>query len=279
LRGAVKSLAGLVSQTNLRDLQEEAAIAERRANDFQKSINQIDVQIKEWGEKQLQPINRLLTDVNLQMTAMDLAKQVVKSHSEHQWLPDPLGIGPEFTPHFSDEGIAELRNARRTLGKDIIYVNKQLLALNDLFEGTQLAAIHQDLLQAADITNQIESENLPHLSLTVNDAVSRSNNLLPKLQDLASTVGELNRSLWLREIFDEWIARGLGTMQLFEGLMPTMKEQTDKRKEFIQKPVVMPDISSHREAFEQALSRLCEDKNPFGIVMGSGNGVRPALLL
>ena len=153
LEGAVKSLAGLVSQTNLPDLQEEEAIAKRRANDLQKSINQIDAQIKEWGEKQLQPISRTLTDANLQMTAMDLAKQVMRSHSEHQWLPDPLGMGPEFTPHFSDEGIAELRNARRTLGKDIIYVNKQLLALNDLLEDRQLAAIHQDLLQAADITN------------------------------------------------------------------------------------------------------------------------------
>lgn len=182
-------------------------------------------------------------------------------------MPDPLGIGPEFTPHFSDGDIAEVRNARRTLGKDIIYVNKQLPALNDLLEGTQLTAIHQDLLQAADITSQIESDNLPHLSLTANGAVSRSNNLLPKLQDLASTVGELKKSPWLREIFDDWIAKGLGTskLQLFEGLMPTMKELTDKRKEFIQNPVVMPNLENHRESFERALSKLCEGRNPFGI--------------
>ena len=92
-------------------------------------------------------------------------------------------------------------------------------------------------------------------------------------------MGELNLSPWLREIFEEWIARGLGTskLQLFEGLMPTMKELTGKRKEFIQKPVVMPDLDNHRETFEKALSKKCEGKNPFSI-FSFGNTEVAALL-
>ena len=49
----------------------------------------------------------------------DAAAEVVQKAGQFEWLPDPLGVGPQYTPRFSAEDIARLLEARQQLGADI----------------------------------------------------------------------------------------------------------------------------------------------------------------
>ena len=60
LESAVQLLAGIASQTNLRDLKRDTKSHELRVKQLKKEIQKIDGEIKDWGLKQLDPINKEL---------------------------------------------------------------------------------------------------------------------------------------------------------------------------------------------------------------------------
>lgn len=122
LEAAVELLAGIVSQTSLRELNQEAESNALRVKQLKREINEIDDRIKDWGLKQLNPVGQKLTGENSDITAMELARLVIDDFGAHEWFTDKLGSSERFTPKFTDSDIATIRTARRKVGKDINYV-------------------------------------------------------------------------------------------------------------------------------------------------------------
>jgi len=84
LESAVQLLAGIASQTNLRDLKRDAESHELRVKQLKKEIQKIDGKIKDWGLKQLNPINKELSGTDSEITAMELAEQVISDIGRRQ---------------------------------------------------------------------------------------------------------------------------------------------------------------------------------------------------
>ncbi|HEY5139468.1 MAG TPA: AAA domain-containing protein, partial [Methylococcales bacterium] len=186
LEGAVKILANLASQTNIQDLSREAESHDRRAKQLKNEIQNIDAQIQAWGLKQLQPISKELSGSMAALTAMELAEQVMADRTDHTWLTDTLGLSEEFNPQFTDADIAEIRAARRLLGKDIVYIGKTIPVAEDLPDSAIMAAIHEDLAASVRLSEDAKFENIPLLAASLENAVERAKALIKPLVIMAA---------------------------------------------------------------------------------------------
>jgi len=273
LEAAVSLLANIASQTNLRELKRDADALLQRVTQLKGTITKIDKEIHEWGLKQLKEISKELIDSDISMTAMELAQQVVDNKDKHKWFEDLLGHGPEYKPQFSDADIADLRQARRLLGKDIAYVDKKIPSINDMPDSAQIAAIHEDLVNASKLGDHANENNLPQMSLTAPNALERAKKLIPEIKNLILIVSDLEQTPWLRDLFNHWAENGLKheKYRLIEDVLTIMKDIVDTRSIFIKKPLNLPNPNEHKAVVLEALENLSNGNRPFGI-FGFGKG-------
>ncbi|MBT8763183.1 AAA family ATPase [Desulfohalobiaceae bacterium Ax17] len=268
LESAVELLAGLVSQRSLRELKQEAESSELRVKQLKREIYQIDTQIEEWGLKQLKPVPKKLTEANYEITAMELAQQLISDPGEHDWLPDELGVSEKYTPKFTDSDIAKIKNARRKVGEDIVYVGKVLPSIQDLPDSANIAAIHDDLSTAARIDNESKSNHIPLLAVSVEKSVDRARQLIKPLQELSGLLEQFENHRWLEKLFYSWVgekAAPNGNVELFNILFESLSALMEQRQIFVKTLVEMPNPSSCFEDINGALNNLVIGKRAFGV--------------
>jgi len=265
---AVELLAGLVSQTSLRELTQEAESSELRVKQLKKEISQIDTQIKEWGLKQLNPVDKKLTSASSAISAMDLAQQVISDSGSHGWLADEIGTSEKYTPKFTDSDIAKIRNARRKVGKDIVYVGKHLPNSQDLPDSANITAIHDDIATSKKIANDSKNSKIPPLAVSVEKSVDRAKQLVKPLQDLAELLEQIEEHPWIGKLFYSW-AEGSTTSdentELFSSLYDSLSILMEQRQRFVKTLVEIPDPSSCFKDANSALNNLINDKRAFGV--------------
>ncbi len=268
LEAAVELLAGLVSQTSLRELNQEAESNELRVEQLNKEIVKIDEQIKAWGLKQLNPVGKRLTDASTDVTAMELAQLVINDTGEHDWLPDKLGSSEKYTPRFTDSDIAKIRDVRRKVGEDIVYVGKSIPNTQDLPDSANVAAIHDDLATSAKIAENSKSDHIPPLAVSVEQSVDRAKNLTKPLQTLAGLLEIFERNLWLKQLFNSWL-EGLpesdGATSLVNELLDSLSSLVGRRQQFVKTLVEIPEPFACFEDIQEALNNLTNSKRAFSI--------------
>jgi AAA domain len=261
LEAAVELLAGLVSQTNLRELKQEAELNELRVKQLKKEIVQIEKLIKEWGLKQLNPVDKKLTDATSEITAMELAQQVISDSGAHEWMLDELGSSEKYIPKFTDTDIANIRNARRKAGKDIVYVGKNLPNVQDLPDSAIIAAIHDDLSRSAKIAEDSKSSHIPPLAVSVEKSVARAKQLAKPLQEQAKLLELFKSHHWLERLFYSLIGDSSESedhFELFNDLLASLSTLMERRQQFVKTLVEIPDPSSYSEYINAALNNLAE---------------------
>lgn len=281
LEGAVQTLAGIVSQTNLRDLNQQATANENRVKQLEQEITRIDQKLLEWGERQLTLIRKELTLNGEELSAMDLAKLVTEEQSEHSWFPDKVNSSLEFPPNITNEDVAKIREARRRLGQDLHYVRKKIIPVGELPDPAVLMAIHHDLVSAHQLERQAASQKLPTLSFSVENAVERANNLLPNLKKLRDFLEQLSAQKWLAIFYrlgvngDE--AKCVPEKKFFDELYEAALGLAESRDQFVLNHVEIADLSSCFSEVEDALQRLVQGKKPFGFLKLSNKAAQPLI--
>ena len=268
LEAAVQLLAGLVSQTSLRELEQEAESSEFRVKQLKKEIRQVNSEIKEWGLKQLNPVDKKLSGAVTEITAMELAHQVINDAGCHKWLSDELGSSERYNPKFSDSEIAKIRTARRKLGKDIAYVGKRLPNPQDMPDTANIVAIHDDLAIAARIAEDTKKNHIPPLAVSVKKSVDRAKKLIKPLKDLLELLGQIKDAQWIGKIFYTWIDCSLensGNIDFFDDLKHELSNLSQQRQKFVKTFVEVNDPSSCMENVIGALNNLIEGKRPFSL--------------
>lgn len=268
LEAAVQLLAGLVSQTNLRELNQEAESSELRVKQLNKEIGQVDIEIKEWGLKQLNPVDMKLSGTEAEITAMELAHQVINDAGCHEWLSDELGSSERYNPKFFDSDIAKIRRARRALGKDIAYIGKRLPMPNDLLDAANIVVIHDDLATSARIAEDTKKNHIPPLAVSVDKSVDRAKRLIKPLKELLDLLKQIDDHTWIGKIFYLWIDSSLENSEntnLFDDLKRELSNLSQQRQKFVKTLVEVNDPSSCMEHVIGALSNLKDGKRPFGL--------------
>jgi very-short-patch-repair endonuclease len=279
LEGAVQLLASLVSQTNIHDLSREAGSHDSRVKHLKKAIQDIDVETQAWGLKQLQPIAKELSGSSAAMTAMELAEQVMSDQAGHSWFKDTLGLTDEFNPQFTDTDIAEIREVRRFLGKDIIYIGKTVPVVEDLPDSALVAAIHNDLTASLRLSEDARYENIALLAASLENSVERAKALIKPLSIMAELLDRLSEAEWLRRLFNAWVGvEGDDEyIQLFQELIHPLPGLIEKRTFFVKTLVEIEESGQYKNEIEEALANLSGGNSAFGL-FGFGHKEEKALL-
>lgn len=268
LETAVQLLAALVSQTDVRNLKQEIEVSELRVKQINYEITQIDLEIKEWGLKQLNPIEKQFAGAGSGITAMELAQQVINDSGNHEWLPDKLGSSEMYVPNFTDLDIVKIRTCRSRVGKDIIYVGKKLPQLQDMLDSANVAAIHNDLLTSIEIENNSKNSHIPPLSVSAESSVERARNLARSLKQISELLENSEKHGWLELIYISGIENIKDDSErcvLLTGLLNALSSLIKERQKFVTTLVEIADVSSCIENTKNALENLVNGKRAFSI--------------
>jgi hypothetical protein len=138
----------------------EVAKLEETINALHTRLTRIDTDAGRWAKLNLSRIEMEGDSVD----PLDAAQEVLAHASRFHWIPDALGVGPQYAPRFDDEDLARLRVARRQLGRDIVYAGRSLPALTEFPDSRELIQAHQDLARFAKLTAEVRAGEVPQLA-------------------------------------------------------------------------------------------------------------------
>jgi very-short-patch-repair endonuclease/Cdc6-like AAA superfamily ATPase len=224
----------------------------------------IDRKIGDWAKRNLSKVTIDIEEIDPQ----DAAREVVESVEQFEWITDALGITPEFAPKFSDADVVRLREARRTLGKDIDYLDASLPQLAEFPDSKALLEVHQDLSQFEKLKQGVEKGEVPALADSSQETLVFAQQLLTHIEALKHLRHELVQAHRPWTVAMRERVRNCGNddlLQILEALGTELEQAVECRKAFLERPVTTPEGIELDTALVEAVGKLSEGKRPFGL--------------
>ena len=187
---------------------------------------------------------------------------------QFEWIPDTLGITPEFAPQFLDADVVRLREARRALGQDIDYLDASLPQLVEFPDSKALLEVHQDLSQFEKLKHGVENGDVPALADSTQETLALAQQVLTDIeafQRLRDEVVQAHRH-WTVAMRERLRRGGNDNLvPILEALGAELEQAVDRRKAFLERPVTTPAGIELDAELTEAVSNLTEAKSPFGL--------------
>ena len=262
---SIQTIASQVQSLDQHATAADVAQLEETIDGLHTRLMRIDTEIGRWAR-----LNQARIDLDGEsISPMDAAQEVIDHAGQYEWLPDPLGIGPQYAPRFTEDDIGRLREARRQLGMDIDYVGRELPSLSEFPDARALLQTHQGLAGFARRAAEAVGDR---------PQITGGPNVAGELRDLAAL---LERVKALREDIQHsgsaWTQRmrarlreGGGTHELglLEGLGHALQDVTNVRKAFQARPVSTPLGAELDTELGQAIENLGAGRRAFGLMAG-----------
>ena len=263
LEQAVSALSNTATQMNPRQLEREILSDQERILSLRAKIKEADQQLGKWADRHLKRIGD-----GDGILPMELAQKIVGDRERHSWLPDSPGPEANYEPRFTDEDMAAAREARKALGENLVYLGKDLPSLSDLPDTAVITAIHEDLVNAKRLEEDLQNRNAPVLSLSAERAIERAGQLLKSVERVAVVFKDLEGEPWLLSIFKTWRDKGMDTdeVRLFNALLPTMSDLAEQRQLVVSHAVTLPEGADRQAHLLEAVNRAADGSRPFGLV-------------
>jgi very-short-patch-repair endonuclease len=273
---SIQTIASEVQGIDHAALAREVAQLEETIDGLHTRLTRIDTEIGRWAR-----LNQSRIDIDGEsLSPMEAAQEVIDRARQYEWLPDPLGIGPQYAPRFGEEDIARLREARRQVGRDLDYVGRELPSLAELPDARALLHTHQGLVRIARMS-ALSAADRPQLAGAL---------LATGGSDLRDLTARIERVKALREDIAHAGSAWVGAMRarvrsgaateelaLLEALGRELQQAAQQRKAFLSRPVAAaPDAEIDAE-FVQAVENLAEGRRAFGLMGFGKSEVKRAL--
>ena len=223
----------------------------------------IDRKIGEWAKRNLAKITLDTEEIDPQ----DAAREVIQNVDQFEWIPDSLGISPDFAPKFSDVDVVQLREARRALGQDIDYIKSSLPQLIEFPDSKTLLEVHQDLSQFETLKRSIENRDVPMLANSSQETIVLAQKLLTRIEALQRLRDEiaLARCPWTVTI-RERLRRGRSDnlTRMLDALGVELRQAVERRKAFLERPVTTPFGIEFDSDLADAVRNLAEGRSAVG---------------
>jgi phosphopantetheinyl transferase (holo-ACP synthase) len=261
---AIRRIASEVQGLDRSSTAREINYLEESIDALHGKLASIDRKIGEWGKRNLDKVTLETEEIDPQ----DAAREVVGNGGQFEWIPDTLGITPEFAPQFLDADVVRLREARRALGQDIAYLDASLPQLVEFPDSKALLEVHQDLSQFEKLKRGVESGEVPALADSSQETLALAQQLLTHieaLQRLRDEVVQAHRpwTVAMRERLRP--GRNDNLLPILETLGAELEQAVERRKAFIERPVTTPAGIELDTELAEAVSNLAEGKRPFGL--------------
>ena len=263
LEQAVTMLGNTATQINPGHLECEIKAGQERIGALRKSVREIDQELSEWASRHLKTVGE-----GSGILPMELAQKIVGGRESHGWLPDHPGPETKYDPCFSDNDIAAIREARKVLGENLLYLGKALPSVADLPDAAMITAVHGDLVNAKRLNEDAAIHNVPVLSLSTPHATERAKDLMDATVRVISMFKDLEFEPWLQSIAETWRDKGVGSdeVKLFNDLLPAAKDLANRRRDIVGYAVVLPDGVDGDDDLFDGVTRAANGSRPFGLV-------------
>ncbi len=236
----------------------------------------IDRKVTEWATKNLAKFQLDSEDVS----PLDAAHEVVEGAGQFEWLPDNLETTSSFAPQINDADIVALRSARRILGDDIEYLHASLPQIIQFPDSSELLRVHRDLSQFEKLKASIENGDVPALAGSTSETFDRVHALAAKLLILRQLTVEIEKTGndWTAELRTKLNGSGSELFSILDALGVELNAAVVSRKAFVMRPVSVPIGVELNDEIVDAISKLAENRKPFGLTGVFGKSQQKAAL-
>jgi very-short-patch-repair endonuclease len=207
------------------------------------------------------------------MRAQKLAELVVFGREQHGWFDDPVLL-KEHPPPLSQEEAGRLREARRRLGGDLVYVQSIIPSADDLPETTAVAELHEVLSRIKVIESEVTRGALLPLKAMTPEVLQSARELLALVDEAIALVEELEivEAGWPLQFRTKCrLSSFVSERQALESLFPSLKALSEARAKFLRHPVDFPEEGLFSSKTREAVERAATTGKPFGLI-SVGNG-------
>lgn len=267
---AINTIQAKVSQLNPELTNQEIKWCESQINRAHEELAAIDRRVDDIALAQLAEV-----EIDGQpMRAQRLAELVVSGRAEYGWFDDDITLAPEHTPPLSEDEAGRLREVRRKLGKDLVYVEARVPAADDLLPPAEVVQLHDVLLRMHEIERQVGQGKLPPLKAATPEVLEAARQLLADIESALNDHAEID------ELGEPWahqlrlkcrLASFHAERSAFEALFDEIVALTEARSTFLQRPVEVPPEALGSTKVREAVQRAAETCKPFGL-LSFGNG-------
>ena len=267
---SIEAIQHQVSQLNPEQTQQEIATLKSAIDRAHHELASIDTRIDEIAIAQLSEVE---ID-GVQMRAQKLAELVTSGLEQHGWFNDDITLLPENSPPLTEEDAGKLREARRKVGLDLVYVQASYPSADSLPATAAIAELHEALSSIKRIDAEIERGELLDLKATTAEVLVAARDLLESVEQAKTLAEELEfaESGWPLDLRIKCRQSSFTSeRQALESLFSDIAALVEARAAFLQRPVEFPDAGLRTLKTRQAVARAVETGKPFGfIALGTG---------
>lgn len=137
------------------------------------------------------------------MRAQTLAELVVSGCEQYGWFDDGITLASVHAPPFSSDEASRVRESRRALGEDIVYVRTQIPSCDSFPSVAAVGELHDVLVKRGSIAKEVGTGELTPLKANTPEVVEAARALLTicslesrgrQMIDHAIVLGDLARA-------------------------------------------------------------------------------------
>ncbi|MGB3750998.1 MAG: AAA domain-containing protein, partial [Arcobacteraceae bacterium] len=257
LEQAINILQSLVTQTDSSSLKIQRDSLGKEVQKLKNEISVLEAEIRDWSNKQIQPLPKEINEASLDITAMDLAKEVMKDKDKHRWIEDNISFESKHNPQFNDDDIKKLKEIRQKIVDKIEYIETDLYTKDDLPELAQIIAIHNDLQNLNSINEKLKLENIPVMTESISNLSEVLIGLEKNINELLETQDIVQSNKWIEKSFEN---------ELFEELDESLSDIVNERDFYVRNLIEIADPTDlYIDNIKDALMLLKSGKQAFGL--------------
>lgn len=261
---SIQKIASEVQSLDALALGREIARLEETIDAFHGRLKRIDIDLGRWAKLNLSRVDLGGESIDPQ----DAAAEVLQNTGQFEWIPDALGVGPQYAPRFIGGDIALLREARRQLGGDIDYAGNVLPLPADFPDTVQLVRAHDELQRFTALIAQARASELPALAGSGTEAIAQVRALterIARVKALRDDIAAL-RLPWPDEVVERMKRGEPGqAFAMLDALAFEIEQAAAQRVRSLARPVVVPEMAETDAGFLQAVTNLAQGRRAFGL--------------
>jgi very-short-patch-repair endonuclease len=229
-------------------------------------LKRIDTDLGRWAKLNVSRIELGGESIDPQ----DAAAEVMQHTGQFEWLPDALGVGPQYIARFSADDITRLREARRQLGEDIDYAGVALPEPGAFPDALLLVRAHDDLQRYAKVVREARSSELAVPAGSGAESIIAAQAFAEQIARVKALREELNalRLPWSEETIARMrSAEPKRLFELLEALSADMERAGAQRMRSLARSVIVPEVAEADAQFLQAVNNLAEGRRAFGLAV------------
>jgi hypothetical protein len=269
-QGSIKAIQYRVSQINPELTHQEITRLQSSIDRAHSELIVIDRKIDEIALQQLSPVE---VD-GAEMRAQTLAELVVSGRERHGWFEDPITLAAEHAPPLSSDDAGRLREARRRLGRDIVYVQARVPSAESFPSISVLGELNDVLVKRESIEDEVRRGDLPPLKANTPEVLEATRNLLVLTDEMIGLCAELEQfdGGWPLELRAKCRQPSFASERAaLESLFGELNTLIEARAQFLKVPIFLPDAALSNKRTLEAVARAVETGKPFGFVSLGGS--------